>query len=131
MFNIHGELDMSLDKNIILVTLTGPFNEMGVENWTKEVKAQIESFSGSHFFILMDNTNYGGFTAEASAISNEFNVWLNEQSMVAKAVVQPSSLAIKMNRKNIPALAKQNIEYFDNEEQALIWLKGFPEYLNG
>jgi len=130
MFDIHGELDMSLDKNIILVALTGPFNDMGVEHWAKEVKAQIEQFADRPFFILMDNTNYGGFTAEASAISNKFNLWLNEQPMVAKAIVQPSALARKMNQKSIPALANQNIEYFEDKSAALAWLKTFPEYLD-
>ena len=130
MFNRHGELDMKLDKNIILVTLVGPFNDMGVSSWTKELRAQIEKFTGNRFFILMDNRNYGGFTAEASAISNEFNLWLNDQPMVAKAIVQPSPVAIKMNLKSIPALAKQNIKYFDNKDDALTWLKAFPEYLS-
>ena len=78
----------------------------------------------------MNNTDYEGFTPEASDISNDFNLWLNEQAMVAKAIVQPSLLARKMSLKNIPALKKQRIEYFDTKSDALLWLKALPEYFN-
>lgn len=130
MFYIHGELKMQLDKNIILVTLIGPFNDLGVTTWTENVRTQIETFGDNPFFILMNNTNYAGFTHHGSEISNQFNYWLTNQTMIAKAIVQPSLFARKMNLKHIPALKDQYIEYFDNKNDALSWLKTFPEYLN-
>jgi len=128
MFEVHGELFIEIDNNILLITLIGPFNDMGVKNWTEKVKSKIEEFGENNFFIIMNNTNYIGFTAEASEVSNNFNLWLNEQAMIAKAIVQPSSLARQMNLKNIPSLTKQHIEYFDNKNDALLWIKAFPEY---
>lgn len=130
MFSIHGEVSIKLDKNIILVTLVGPFNDGGVNNWTEQLKTQIELFSDKPFFILMNNTDDVGFTPEASIISNRFNLWLNKQQMVVKAIVQPSSLAREMNLRNIPALEIQRIRYFDTQEEASSWLKKHSEYLN-
>ena len=130
MFDIHGDLEMKLDRNIISVKLIGPFNEAGVENWTQKLQAQIISFSGRQFFVLMNNADYEGFTPEAFQVANDFNLWLNDQAMVVKAVVQPSVLAKEMNIKNIPALAGQRIEYFDNKHDAISWLRTLPEYIN-
>jgi len=130
MFTIHGEVAIRLDKNIILVALKGPFNEGGVSNWTEKLRGEIDKFLGKPFFILMNNVDYEGFTPEASIISNNFNLWLNEQQMVVKAIVQPSSLARKMNLRNIPALSSQRIEYFDTQTEAKSWIKKHPEYLN-
>lgn len=129
MFDIHGDLKIEYDRNIFSVTLTGPFNDAGVEHWTRELKKQIEYRAYSEFFVLMNNIDYAGFTPDGYLISDEFNLWLSEQPMVAKAIVQPSKLARKINVSNIPSLARQRIEYFDTKESALDWLRTRPEYL--
>jgi hypothetical protein len=129
LLEAHGDLSIEVERNIISVSLFGSFNETGVENWTQKLRVQIEHFGVSSFFILMDNLKYEGFTPLGFEVSNEFNLWLCNQPMKAKAIVQPSLLARKINISNIPALKKQRIEYFEDKDNALAWLKSFPEYL--
>jgi hypothetical protein len=130
MNDAHGDIDFKLDKNIVCVTLIGPFNGAGVVEWTQKLQQIIIGFEGKPFFVLMNNTDYEGFTPEAFQIADDFNFWLNDQTMVVKAIIQPSLLAKEMNIKNIPALAGQRIEYFDNKHDAISWLRTLPEYLN-
>jgi hypothetical protein len=119
----HGESRIILKENIIHVTLKGAFNEYGAKDVSKKTKEIIDSFNQQKFMILANLLNLNGATPEAFSISNEFNTWLNSQNMVAKAIVITSSTIKDIDRQRVPSKALQNIEYFDNEADALIWLK--------
>jgi hypothetical protein len=42
--------------------------------------------------------------------------------MVAKAIVITSQVIKSIDQQWVPSKAVQNIEYFDNEDDALVWL---------
>jgi hypothetical protein len=63
-----------------------------------------------------------GATPDAFNISNKFNEWLNGQNMVAKAIVITSQVIKSIDQQWVPSKAVQNIEYFDNKDDALVWL---------
>lgn len=119
----HGESTIILKGNIIHITLEGAFNEYGAKEVSATTREIINTLNQKEFLILANLLNLNGATPEAFSISNEFNAWLNNQNMVAKAIVIQSDTVKEIDKHWVPSKAIQNIEYFDNEDDALIWLK--------
>lgn len=119
----HGENTIIVKENIIHITLKGGFNKSGAKDVSRKTKEIICSFNQKRFLILVNLLNLDGATPEAFNTSNEFNEWLNSQNMVAKAIVITSQTIKAIDQKWVPSKIVQNIGYFDNEEDALKWLK--------
>lgn len=119
----HGENTIIVKENIIHITLKGGFNEYGAKDVSRKTKEIICAFNQKRFLMLVNLLNLEGATPEAFNTSNEFNEWLNSQNMVAKAIVITSQTIKAIDQQWVPSKTVQNIEYFDNEEDALKWLK--------
>lgn len=83
----HGDFEVSVDGNIIIVELKGSFNEYGAKALTEQIKATIETFAGVPFSIAVNDLALEGITPEAYEQLNNYNSWLNGQNMRAKAMI--------------------------------------------
>lgn len=119
----HGEYSVELFGNIIVSTLKGSFNEVGTMKYTELVKAKIATLANAPFAMLIDDIALEGGTPEAYKVLNDYNTWLLEQPLVAKALVINSTLQKAITLKLTPSLTKQNIEYFDDKASAMEWLE--------
>ncbi len=119
----HGGHSIVVNGNIIVLKLTGAFNEYGVFKFTQDVKGVIESFNGKIFSILVNNLELLGGTPEAYAELEKYNKWLNNQNMVAKAMVIKSSATLGIINSLVPSIKLQNMKDFDNKYEAIEWLK--------
>ncbi len=119
----HGNSIVELKNSIIFVELEGAFNEQGVSLWINEIKATINKLKGERFAILMDLRKALGGTPESFELSNQYNSWLNGQNMVAKALLYGSSVFEDMDTTLVPSKKIQNIQVFDDSEEAKLWLE--------
>jgi hypothetical protein len=119
----HGNYSIVADEHIITVSLTDSFNQAGAKALTNDIKSTIPRFKGKPFSIMVVDTSVSGNTPDAYEEINKYNEWLNEQNLIAKALVVPSGAIRKINDARIPAKAKQNVRSFDNTPDALVWLK--------
>lgn len=119
----HGENAIVLKDNIIHITLKGAFNEFGAKDVSIKTKEIIYALNQKRFMMLVNLLSLEGATPEAFDTSNEFNKWLNGQNMIAKAIVITSQAIKAIDQKRVPSKSVQNIEYFDNESDALRWLE--------
>jgi len=119
----HGQNIITAKGNLIHVTLRGAFNEYGARDVARQAKSIVERLSPDRFTILINMLNLEGATPEAFTVSNEFNEWLNKQNMIAKAIVIKSESIKAIDQQWVPAKKGQNIEYFENEEDAYRWLE--------
>lgn len=120
----HGDNSIELIDNTIFITLKGSFNEYGTLIWIEKLKTIVNHLKGKPFYILINHIEAEGATPEAFQVANEYNSWLCEQNLTAKAIVTSSVLAEidlaqidKKNRKH------QNYKYFTTVSCALEWLK--------
>lgn len=120
---IHGGSEVIVQNEIIIVRLSGMFNELGVKKFTDAVRQFVGSLNGRAFGVLINDLKLEGGTPEAYAELEEYNQWLNTQQLVAKAMVIESSTHRDIINKLSPSRSQQNIEYFKSEQDALIWLK--------
>ncbi|MFY8274845.1 STAS/SEC14 domain-containing protein [Pseudoalteromonas sp. SSDWG2] len=119
----HGTTHVELHDGIIEVAFIGSFNIYGVQAFVQKVKDIVSQLGEQEFAMLIDNTKVEGGTPEAYDELNRYNEWLCTQAMVAKAFVMESSMAISILLQRTPSLAKQNVEFFTNVEDARQWLK--------
>jgi len=119
----HGEVTITVDKNIIIVKLEGAFNEFGTKKYTAGVKQIISTFQGRPFSILINNLDMLGGTPEAYEELEKYNQWLNTQNLIAKAMVISSITTLDIINLLSPSRQLQKTKSFDNEEDALNWLK--------
>jgi len=119
----HGNFTVEYKDNIIYVVLEGAFNEYSVANWANEIKSIINSLNGDRFSILMDMNLADGGTPESFKVSNQYNAWLNEQNMVAKALIYGSSVLEDMDNTLVASKKNQNTKVFNNVELAESWLQ--------
>lgn len=119
----HGQFDVSSHGQIILVKLAGSFNCAAIKAYAQAVKDKIAGLKGQEFAMLINDVNVEGGTPEAYDALNDYNAWLNEQAIVAKAFIL-SSLALKdIILKRTPELQHQNIAFFESSNTAITWLE--------
>lgn len=119
----HGQFDVACHDQIIFVKLSGSFNCSAIKAYAQAVKGKVASFGGRPFAMLINDVQVEGGTPEAYDALNEYNAWLNEQAIVAKAFIL-SSLALKdIIITRTPELQRQNIAFFEHIEEATAWLK--------
>jgi hypothetical protein len=119
----HGHHSITIEDNIIIIELTGSFNEYGARSLTDDIRRTIKQFKGKPFCILLNDFALEGITPEGYKEIDEYNVWLNTQNMIAKAIVIKIDILSKMEESRIPAKAQQNIKSFRNMPDAVDWLK--------
>ncbi len=121
---IHGENRVTLEGDTIFITLKGSFNEYGMQLWFESVRSIVNDLNSKPFYILMNFLEIDGGTPEAYKVSDQFNIWLNGQNMIAKACVAPPVLiAIDELQINKTLRKNQNFKYFNILGDALLWLK--------
>jgi hypothetical protein len=120
---IHGGSEVITQNEIIIVRLSGVFNELGVKKFTDAVRQFVGSLDGNAFGILINDLKLEGGTPEAYAELEVYNQWLNTQRLVAKAMVIESSTHKDIINKLSTSRYQQNIEYFSSEQDALTRLK--------
>lgn len=102
--------------------MDGAFNSAGIKECITNVKAAIASFNGEGFCILSDATTLQGATPNAYTEIESFNMWLNDQALIAKAIVIQSPVTLEIFDIRAPSRAQQNIRSFNNRDDAFHWL---------
>ena len=64
-----------------------------------------------------------GGTPEAYKELEDYNKWLNSQNLLAKAMVINSMITLDIINMYSPSRGEQKSETFDNETDAIAWLK--------
>jgi len=118
----HGEVDIEVMDNIIIVRTAGAFNEYGTQRYTDGVREVIDSLQGQSFSILINNLEFQGATPEAYEELENYNAWLNKQKLIAKAMVITSAITLDVINMRSPSRAAQQNQSFDNEKDAMTWL---------
>ncbi len=119
----HGEVTIEVDGNIIIVRTMGAFNEYGTQQYTNGVRKIVDGLQGESFSILINNLQFQGGTPEAYQELEGYNIWLNKQKLIAKAMVIISSINLDVINKLSPSRASQQTRSFDNEKDAMTWLQ--------
>ena len=123
MYPAHGKNIISVEGNIIISKITGAFNLEGVDKSIADIKVVVENFGQNEFKYLINYIDTEGATPEVYDKINQFNTWLNSQNMVAKAIVINSNVLLNIGESRIPAGSSLNGRVFDDEVNAMIWLK--------
>ncbi|MFT6902254.1 MAG: CTP:phosphocholine cytidylyltransferase-like protein [Colwellia sp.] len=123
MYQAHGKNIISVEGNIIISKITGAFNLEGVDKSIADIKVVVENFGQNEFKYLINYIDTEGATPEVYDKINQFNTWLNSQNMVAKAIVINSNVLLNIGESRIPAGSSLNGRVFDDEVNAMIWLK--------
>ena len=118
----HGDVTITLKGNIIIVRTSGAFNEFGAKQYTEGLKKMIKGLEGKPFSILVNNLDFLGGTPEAYQELESYNLWLNKQKLIAKAMVITSGITIELIDKHSPARATQQTQNFNDEASAMKWL---------
>lgn len=118
----HGEFEIDIDNNVIKVTVQGAFNDVGAKALVTQLKSLLISLDKQPFVILANLLAFDGGTPEVFIMSDEFNAWLNDKNMVAKALVFTSPALIAIEQALVKSKTTQNIRYFEDENTALAWL---------
>lgn len=119
----HGEHCVSVDNNIIRVVMSGAFNEFTIIDACAQITKSIESLTPQPFCILNDVRNVEGGTPEGFEESNQFNLWLESQKMIAKAIVTNSIAFREINEARVRESSNQLVQYFATTEDAEAWLE--------
>jgi len=121
MYDEHGKYVVTVEGNLIIVTLEGSFNDYGIKKCIDQIKGAIEGLEVG-FYMLMKCSDMMGSTPESFAEVEKFNKWLNTQNMIAKAMVLTYTTTWDIINTRVPSIESQNIRSFDNESEAMDWL---------
>lgn len=119
----HGLCFVTIEDDIIFLKAIGAFNLEGMVKANNDVGLIIENLNNNKFKLFVDYSELEGVTPEAFEKLNDFNIWLNKQNMVAKAVVINSAITLSILDHRSPARSLHNDKNFEDREEALNWLK--------
>ena len=119
----HGKFEVTVQNKLIYTVFNGSFNEHGIIAWHNSIKDIINSFDGQPFSMLINELNASGATPKALAAGNKYNEWLNQQNLIAKAMVYSSDMLRDIDTMHLPARIEQNIEFFYTIADAEEWLE--------
>ena len=119
----HGEVTIEITGNIIIVRTIGAFNEYGAKKYTDGMKAAVDSLDDKSFSILVNNLEFLGGTPEAYQELEDYNIWLNQEKLIAKAMVITSTIILDVIDKLSPSRAAQQTKSFADENTAMHWLQ--------
>lgn len=123
MSGAHGQTQVTLTGQLIEAKFSGAFNPLGIKEYASKVAACLAQLDGQPFIMLIDNLKLEGGTPEAYQALDKYNTWLNEQNLVAKAMVITSEFKAKIIGSLTPSMKQQNLRHFVDREQALTWLE--------
>lgn len=118
----HGKCLVSVKDDIIYIMAAGSFNKEGITKSIQDIQSAIETFDDRGFKLLIDFTDIEGGTPKAFVKINEFNLWLNHQKLIAKAVVFSLAMTLPLLDSRAPARKLQNNKGFENKISAIEWL---------
>ena len=119
----HGDTHFSIKGKIIIATLSGAYNKNGAIQYTEGIKSIVKSFNGERYAILVDNTDMEGGTPEAYQVLEEYNQWLNNTNLVAKAIVSNTTVTTDIIKSLSPSINLQKNMHFEDKETAMTWVK--------
>lgn len=119
----HGNCLVSVNNDIICIKPVGSFNEEGIIQAVQNIHTAIDTFSYRGFKLLIDYSEIEGATPKAFVQINDFNLWLNYQNLIAKAVVTNLSMTLPILESRVPARKQQNDKVFETKPAAIDWLK--------
>lgn len=117
-----GRTSLCVNEEIILVTLSGVFNEKEALNYKAKLFDAIHSLQGKPFCMLVDNTGVEGGTPEAFDVLEDINTALPSLSLIAKAYVYKSDIVMGIVKQRVLALKKINKRNFTDYQEAMAWL---------
>jgi hypothetical protein len=123
MYPEHGKNIISVEGDIIISKIIGAFNAEGIDKSIADLKVAVDSFCQNEFKLLVNYIDTEGGTPEVYEKINEFNIWLKSKNMVAKALVSNSNVALSIRESRTPKGMSLNERVFDDEINAIIWLK--------
>jgi hypothetical protein len=119
----HGNSIITVEGEIIIIKVIGCFNIEGITESIQHLKSTIKSFYQRQFKLLLNYLEVEGGTPEVFEIINQFNIWLNTQNIVAKAIVTDSLINLAILKKRAPASQTNNSKVFKNQSNAFNWLR--------
>jgi hypothetical protein len=119
----HGDVSIEVQGNIIIIRTAGAFNEYGAKKYTDGIKDAVANLQDKSFSLLINNLEFQGATPEAYQELENYNIWLNKQKLIAKAMVITSSITLDVIDKLSPSRAAQQTKNFDKEQDAMHWLQ--------
>ncbi len=119
----HGKSQISVDDDIVFIKAIGAFNLEGIMRTIAELKYVIGNLNQKEFKLLLDYSEIDGGTPEVFEKINDCNIWLNNQAMVAKAIIIKSETNLKILESRAPARELQNYKNFSDKASAIKWLK--------
>ncbi|WP_448563411.1 hypothetical protein [Thalassotalea ganghwensis] len=121
----HGNYTLEQRGSIFCLTLFGDFNEQGVAAYVASMKSAINQLNGQPFMVLVDNSQLLGATPAAYQVSEEYNQWLSQQNLIAKATVYPNPMLQHLDCKMVPTKQSLNYQTFTTVDKAQAWLSKF------
>jgi hypothetical protein len=121
-FDAHGSYEISIQGEVIVLSLEGSWNLEQAKTFFEAYKPFILKQGFTRFGVLTDFRSLEGGTPDAIAYFEEISVWAMEQGQVARAQVLDSSLKAYIvdqatKDKNLFA-----IQSFEDKDKALDWM---------
>lgn len=121
-FDPHGNFDISVRGDILIVRLSGSWNLEGAKSFFAVYKERIMEQGLSRFGVLADFRELEGATPDSIVYFEEISRWTYDHGQVARAQLLASSLAAYISAQVTRDKIIFPIRSFESEPDALAWL---------
>lgn len=129
-FAAHGSYSIERENNILLVDAQGPFNEVTVKQYRKDIETYTQKMSAGPWASLISFRGSGVFTPEAEQDLIDTTRYRMDHGMIAVAAVitnSPFADILQMQLQRIYQACGVQFHFFSDQENAKLWLDSFIE----
>lgn len=119
----HGNFHCEIEKQLLICTLTGSWNAEEARDFCQSVLKSIEQISSKPWDYIVNALDFDGGTPEAYQINNDMLETLKTANLSRRAIISKGTVYISISKQFQPAFEHFETRYFDNIDNARIWLK--------
>ena len=126
----HGSYDIKIEDNILIVNARGPFNELLVQQFDRDIKGSIEHFKGKVWGSLVTYYGNGIFTPEAEEELVSITRYRVKHGMIVNASVFLESQHADLQQMQLRRVYQScNVTFhsFSDSDSAKQWLQRYLE----
>lgn len=122
MSTSFSNYSIEVKENIIYLLIEGSLDIETSQRWIDEMKLVIKGFEGREFKILVDTLKMDGATPEAYDVIDDYNKWLSNQNIIAKAMIMPQKFLKEIYEARVPSRLGHEVKCFLDREVGEKWL---------
>lgn len=120
-YRAHGLYEFSHQENILIIKVSGSWNEEGAHEFDRDFRQLVSSFADKPWGSIVDAKEWQLATPEVWETVYQTAIWASEHNHTFEAVICDQEVAKHLMEQRFHITPNLKKQYFETKEAALAW----------